>query len=137
MTALHWDALVQLAVDVVVAVVVGGLYVWTGNLMASLAGFALFALTLYRYTLPMLRRERGRASRMRDERDEAIQRRATGAAHTALWLGLVLWAVAVMVRFHARGAVPLVWVAPVVFVALWLVTSVKSITVLVLDHRGS
>jgi len=133
MTEFRRYAVYQLVVAGLAAVAVILLLVFTRNVMASLAGFALLALVGARRVI--LREST--ASPVQDERDEAIQRRATVAGHVALWLALVAWGVAVPLVFGDRGTVPLVWVAPVVWVAWWLVTCVQSLTILVLDARGA
>jgi hypothetical protein len=118
-------ALAAAAVTVVLAI--------TGNVMASLSGFSVMALLGLRGLNPL----RKRRNPVQDERDEAIQRRAFTAGYTALWLFLVVWGVAVVLAFAKEGSVPMVYVAPVIWVGWWLVASVRSITILVLDSRGS
>ena len=105
----------------------------TGSVMASLSGFSVFAL-LGVQGLVLSRRRWGP---IQDERDEAIQRRAVAVGYTAFWLFLVAWGVGVPLAFMNEGRVPMEYVAPVVWVGWWLVVSVRSITVLVLDSRGS
>jgi len=119
----------QLAVAALAAVAVLAIYLLSRNVLGALAGFAFLALLGARPAF--MRRP------VEDERDEAIHRQAALAAHVALWLALVVWGVSVTLAFGDRGSVPLPWVAPVVCVAWWLVTAVRSITILVLDHRGS
>lgn len=133
MTEFRKNALFQLVVAGLAALAVVVLYVWSRNVMASMAGFALLALLESR---AMFRRGKG-AHPVQDERDEAMQRQAALVGYVALWLALVAWGVAVPLIFGERGTVPLVWVAPVVWVAWWLVTSVRSVTILVLDRRGA
>ena len=133
MTEFRKFALFQLAVAGLAAAAVIALYAWSGNVTASLAGFALLALMGLRAAF-----RRGDGTRpVQDERDDAIRHRATVAGYVALWLALVIWGTAMPLIFGDRGTVPLVWVAPVVWVAWWLVTCVQSITILVLDSRGA
>lgn len=122
-------ALFHLAVAAAAAVAVVIVYLLSRNVLAAISGFAVLALLGLR--VAFLRRP------VEDERDEAIHRRAAMAAHVALWLALVAWGVSVTVAFGERGSVPLAWVAPVVWVAWWLVTTVRSLTILVLDRRGA
>lgn len=136
MTALRRKAVFQLVVVGLAALAVGIMYASTGDVMVSLAGFAVLGLLGVR---PVLKRRRGQRRLVYDERDETILRRARLAGHAALWLALVAWGVGVVVRFAWLGdsrSVPLVWVAPVVWVAWWLVTGVRSVAILVLDSRG-
>jgi hypothetical protein len=79
---------------------------------------------------------RGRRSPIQDERDEAILRKAVAMGYTVLWLFLVAWGVFIPLAFADDGQIPMVYVAPVVIVAWWLVVIVRSITVLVLDGEG-
>lgn len=132
MTSFRKYAFFQLVVAGLAAVAVAALYVLTGKVLASLAGFAFLGLSGLR---PVILSDG--ESPVQDERDEAIQRRATVAGYTALWLALVAWGVAVPLSFGDSGTVPLSWVAPVVWVAWWLVACVRSVTILVLDSRGS
>ena len=133
MTEFRKLALFQLAVAGLAAVAVISLFAWSGNVLASMAGFAMLALLGLRAALLQ-----GSGTRpVQDERDEAIQHRATVAGYVALWLALVIWGTAMPLVFGDRGTVPLVWVAPVVWVAWWLVTCVQSITILILDSRGA
>ena len=133
MTEFRKFALFQLAVAGSAAVAVISLFAWSGNVLASMAGFAMLALLGLRAALLQ-----GSGTRpVQDERDEAIQHRATVAGYVALWLALVIWGTAMPLVFGDRGTVPLVWVAPVVWVAWWLVTCVQSITILILDNRGA
>jgi cytochrome b561 len=133
MTKFRKFALFQLAVAGLAAVAVISLFAWSGNVLASMAGFATLALLGLRAALLQ-----GSGTRpVQDERDEAIQHRATVAGYVALWLALVIWGTAMPLVFGDRGTVPLVWVAPVVWVAWWLVTCVQSITILILDSRGA
>ena len=133
MTELRKHAWFQLAVAVLTALAVLAMLAITGNVMASLAGFSVMALT----ALPALTFSRGRRRPIQDERDETIQRRAMAAGYTALWLFLVAWGVSVSLAFPVEDGVPLVYVAPVVLAGWWIMTSVRSITILVLDSRGS
>jgi hypothetical protein len=133
MTEFRKYALFQLVVVGVAAVAVVVILVATRNVMASLAGFAVLGLLGLR---TMVLRGAG-SSPVQDERDAAIQRRATVAGYTALWIGLVAWGVAVPLTFGDQGSVPLAWVVPVVWVGWWLVLCVRSIAILVLDARGS
>ncbi len=132
MTEFRRYALFQLVVIGLAAVAVAIVYSIFHSLLASLAGFSVLALL---GLWPIVRRRS-----VEDERDEAIQRQAglAGlAGHVALWLALVAWSVSVSLVFGERGSVPMVWVAPVIWVAWWLVTLVRSVTILVLDRRGS
>lgn len=128
MTSLHRHARFDLFVTALTAIAVAALYLWSGNPSASMAGFALLALSGVRAAL-----RRG-ATPVQDERDEAILQRANVTGYSALWLGLVAWGVVAPLRFAEAGSVPLAWVAPVVWVAWWLVTLVRSITILALDR---
>ena len=132
MTAFRRYALFQLAVLALSALAVLVLFLVFGDPLVALAGFSVLALLGLR---PLLL-GRDAARPVQDERDEAIRQRATAAGHVALWLALVAWGVTVPLRFGETGMVPLVWVAPVVWVAWWLVTCVQSLTILVLDRRG-
>ena len=133
MTEFRKYARFQLAVTTLAAVAVLVMLVITGNMMASLSGFSVLALLGFRGLIS----SRSRRLPIQDERDESIQRRAVTAGYTALWLFLVAWGVGVPLAFANEGGVPLVYVAPVVWVGWWLVTTVRSITILVLDGRGS
>jgi cytochrome b561 len=133
MTELRKYARFQLAVTTLTAVAVLVILAITGNVMVSLSGFSVLALLGFRVLIS----PRGRRSPVHDERDEAIQRRAVTAGYTALWLFLVVWGVAMPWAFADGGSVPLVYVAPVIWVGWWLMASVRSITILVLDRRGS
>jgi hypothetical protein len=129
MTRSRKYALYHLAVAGLAAVAVLVVYLLSHNVLTALAGFAVLALLGFRFGF--LRRP------VEDERDDAIHRRAALAGHVALWLALVAWGVSVTMAFGDAGTVPLVWVAPVVWVAWWLVTAVRSVAILVLDRRGS
>jgi hypothetical protein len=133
MTDFRKYARFQLAVATLAAVAVLVVLAITGNVMVSLSGFSVLAL-LGVQGLVFSRRRRGP---IQDERDEAIQRRAVAAGYTAFWLFFIAWGVGVPLAFMNESRVPLVYVAPVVWVGWWLVVSVRSITVLVLDSRGS
>ena len=133
MTEFQKYARFQLAVATLAAAAVLVILVITGSVMASLSGFSVFAL-LGVQGLVLSRRRWGP---IQDERDEAIQRRAVAVGYTAFWLFLVAWGVGVPLAFMNEGRVPMEYVAPVVWVGWWLVVSVRSITVLVLDSRGS
>lgn len=129
MTGSRKYAIYHLAVAGAAAVAVLIVYLLSHSMLAALAGFALLALLGLR---PAFARRP-----LEDERDVAIHRQATLAGHVALWLALVAWGVSVTMAFGSRGSVPLVWVAPVVWVAWWLFTAVRSATILFLDRRGS
>jgi len=133
MTEFRKYARFHLVVTTLAVVAVLVILVITGNMMASLSGFSVLALLGFRGLIPSL----SRRLPIQDERDEAIQRRAVTAGYTALWLFLVAWGVAVPLAFANEGGVPLVYVAPVVWVGWWLVATVRPITILVLDSRGS
>ena len=133
MTELRKYARFQLAVAILAAVAVLMILAITGNVMASLSGFSVLALLGFRALIS----SRGRRLPIQDERDEAIQRRAFTVGYTALWLFLVAWGVGVPLAFANEHTVPLMYVAPVVWVGWWLMASVRSITILVLDSRGS
>jgi hypothetical protein len=132
MTEFHRNARFQLLVAGSSAIAVLVLYAVTHNVMASMAGFALLALLEAR---ALLRRRQG-VPTVQDERDEAILQRSTVMGYTVLWVALVAWGVFVPLRFGDRGSVPVEWVAPVVWVAWWLVAVTRSMSVLVLDGRG-
>ena len=75
MTEFRKFALFQLAVAGLAAVAVISLFAWSGNVLASMAGFAMLALLGLRAALLQ-----GSGTRpVQDERDEAIQHRATVA----------------------------------------------------------
>lgn len=132
MTELRRHALYELRVTVLTAVTVAVIYLFTRQVMPSMAGFALLALLGVK-ALP----RRGRSpGPVLDERDEAIHRQAAITAYTLLWLALVLWGVVVPLRFGEAGSVPIAWVAPVVWVSWWWVTGVRAVATLVLDQRG-
>ena len=129
MTEFRRYALFQLAVTGLAAVAVAAVYSLFHSLLASLAGFALLGLL---GLWPIVRRQT-----VADERDEAIQRQAALTGYVVLWLALVAWSVSMTLAFGERGSVPMVWVAPLVWVAWWLVTVVRSVTILILDQKGS
>ncbi len=133
MTEFRKYARFQLIVAALTAVAVLMMLATTRNVMASLAGFSVMAL-LGVQGLVFSRRKR---SPIQDERDQAIQRRAMTIGNAALWLLLVVWGVWVPLTFSNEGGVPLIYVAPVVWVGWWLMVSVRSVTILVLDSRGS
>lgn len=132
MTSLHKHARFELLVAALVVMAVAILYAWSGKAMVSLAGFSMLALSGVRMAVEAARGDAEKG----DERDAIITERASVAGYTALWLALVAWGVAVPLRFGADGMVPLVWVAPVIWVAWWLVTVVRSVTILILDRQG-
>jgi len=129
MTQSQKYAVYQLAVAALAAVTVIVLYLFFHNVLGACAGFAFLALL--GIPIPFMRRP------IEDERDAAIHRRAGVAAHTVLWLALVVWGVSMTLMYSDSGIVPLPWVAPVVWVAWWLVITVRSIAILVLDHGGA
>ncbi len=133
MTELYRYARFHLAVAALTAVAVLTILAITGNVMASLAGFSVLALLGFRALIS----SRSRRLPIQDERDDAIHRRARAAGYMGLWLFLVAWGVGVPLAFSNEGGVPLVYVAPVVPVGWWLMASIRSITILVLDSRGS
>jgi hypothetical protein len=104
----------------------------TRNVLASLAGFSVLAILGLR---PLTRSGRS-GSPIQDERDRAIQQKAWASGYTALWILLVAWGVAVPLAFADSGLVPIALVAPVVWVAWWVVVFVRSVSILVLDSRG-
>lgn len=132
MTEFRRYARFQLVVAVVAALTVVGLFATTGNAMASLAGFSVLALL----GVQGMKFSRGLRSPIQDERDEAILRKAVAMGYTVLWLFLVAWGVFIPLAFGDDGQIPMVFVAPVVLVAWWLVVIVRSIAVLVLDGGG-
>jgi len=132
MTELRKYARFQLMVVGLTALAVTAVFLATGNAMASLSGFAVMALLGVRAMTFRGRRQ----GPVQDERDEAILRRAYAVGYTALWLFLVAWGVVVSLAFSDEGGVPLVYVAPVVMLGWWLMTLVRSITILMLDSRG-
>ena len=131
MTELHRHARRQLLAVILAAISVTALYLWSSNFMASSAGFAWLALPA------IVEAFRGGRTRrpVQDERDEMIAQRATTIGYSALWVGLVVWGVSVPLVFGDEGVVPLVWVAPVLWVAWWTVAGVRAIAILVLDGR--
>lgn len=133
MTELRKYARFELVVATLAALAVLMILAITGNVMASLSGFSVLALLGFRALIS----SRSRRLPIQDERDETIQRRAMATGYTALWLFLVAWGVGVSLAFPVEDGVPMVYVAPVVLVGWWLMTSVRSITILVLDSRGS
>ncbi|MFH1762821.1 MAG: hypothetical protein ABIF09_01395 [Gemmatimonadota bacterium] len=133
MTDLRKYAWFQLAVAALAALAVLGILAITKNAMASLAGFSVMALTGFHALISSSARRRP----IQDERDEAIQHRAMTAGYAALWVLLVAWGVGTSLAFASEGTVPLVYVAPLVLVGWWLMTSIRSIAILVLDSRGS
>lgn len=132
MTSLHKDARFELVTALLVVVAVAILYAWSGRAMASMAGFSLLALSGVRTAVRSARGDSGEV----DERDEIITQRASVAGYTVFWIAFVAWGLTVTLRFGADGFVPIIWVAPVLWVAWWLVTVVRSITVLVLERQG-
>ena len=133
MTEFRKYARFQLIVAALTAVAVLVMLATTRNVMASLAGFSVMALLGVQGMIFSRRRRLP----IQDERDEAIQRRAMAAGYTALWLFLIPWGVGVSLAFSYEDGVPLIYVAPVVWVGWWLMISVRSVTILVLDSRGS
>lgn len=132
MTLLQLHARLHLTAALLSALAVAVLYGATRNLQASLAGFALLAIPALLTTFrPDLR------TPVQDERDAAIERQSRAAGHTAVWLGLVAWGVAVPLTFADRGSVPLVWVSPVLWGAWWLYDTVRAVTLISLDRSGS
>lgn len=132
MTEFRKFAWFQLAVTGLAGTAVLVVYAITGNGMASLSGFSVMALLGFRW----LTLSRNRELPIQDERDEAIHRRASTIGFAALWFFLVAWGVGVPLAFSDEGLVPLVYVASMVWVAWWLMISVQSVTILVLDSRG-
>jgi len=132
MTQFRKYARFQLTVAVVAAVAVLTILAFTQNVMASLAGFAVLALL----GVQGMRHSRDRPSPVEDERDEAILNRANSTGYAALWILLVAWGVAIPLMFMDGGLVPVAFVAPVVWVGWWLMVTVRSVAVLVLDRRG-
>ena len=132
MTEFRKFARFQLGVTVLTAVAVLVLFVITRNAMASLAGFSVMALLGFRALMASHKRR----PTIQDERDAAIQSRAFTAGYTVLWVFLVAWGVGVSLAFGNEGSVPLVFVAPVVWVGWWLMESTRAITILFLDSRG-
>lgn len=132
MTEFRRHARFQLAVVGLTALAVAGIYVVTGDVLVSLAGFAVMALLGVRAFV----RRSSKGSPVHDERDQTMQRRAFALGYTALWFVLIVWAVGVTLAFADRGSVPLAWVAPVVWVGWWLMIGVRAATVLVLDRPG-
>ena len=132
MTEFRKFAWFQLGVTGLAGTAVLVLFIFTGNMMASLSGFSVMALLGFRWLIG----SRDRPPPIQDERDEAIQRRASTAGYAALWIFLVAWGVCIPLTFADEGTVPLVFVAPMVWVGWWLMASVQSVTILVLDTRG-
>ncbi len=133
MTELRRFARFQLVVSALTALAVLMILAITGNVMASIAGFSVLALTGIRG----LASSRRKTSPIRDERDQAIQRRAVSAGYSALWLFLIVWGVYTPLKFMDESQVPISYVAPVVCGGWWLVITVRAVSVLVLDSRGS
>ena len=132
MTEYRRYAQFELYAVVLAALAVGVMFALTRNTLASLAGFSLLALPALRTVF----RKGNHPSPLRDERDEAIHRRAMTAGYVAFWVAFVAWGVVVPMAFSQEGSVPLAFVSPAVWVGGWLVICVRSITVLVLDSRG-
>jgi hypothetical protein len=133
MTEFRRYARFQIIVSMLTAAAVLTILVVTRNVMASLAGFSVLALQGARGLSPV----RGKLQPIQDERDEAIHRKVVAAGYSAFWAFLVIWGVSVPLAFMDRGRVPLAYVAPVVWVGWWLVTTVRALTALILDVRGS
>jgi hypothetical protein len=122
----------QLIVVALAGVAFGTVFVLTGDVLPSIAGFAILGVLGFQ---PWLRRG-NRRSPIQDERDEAIRQKATARGYAALWVLLVAWGVAVPLAFSGAGSVPIEFVAPVVWVAWWVMLLVRSLTIMVLDSRG-
>jgi hypothetical protein len=133
MTEFRRFARFQLVVSALTALAVLMILAITGNVMASLAGFSVLALPGFR-GLSFSRRQ---TSPIRDERDQSMERRAVSLGYSALWLFLIVWGVAIPLTFMEESRVPMIYVAPVVWVGWWLMITVRSVAVLVLDSRGS
>jgi hypothetical protein len=132
MTELNRNARLELLAALLSAVSAVILYLWSSQVLASLAGFAWLALPAI---AAAVRRDTAR-TRLHDERDEQIAARATTVGYAVFWVGLVAWGVTVPLAFGSEGEVPLAWVAPVLWVGWWTVTGVRAVTILVLDSRG-
>ena len=132
MTEFRKFAWFQLAVTGLAGTAVLVVFAITGNVMASLSGFSVMALLGFRWLIMT----RNRPPPIQDERDEAIQRRASTAGYAGLWIFLVAWGVCIPLAFADEGSVPLVYVAPMVWVGWWIMATVQSFTILLLDTRG-
>jgi len=77
-----------------------------------------------------------KGSPLEDERDEAIQRKATTAGFTMLWLGLVGWSLLALFVFSSNGTVPIGVVKPLVPLVWCLMTLTQATWALVLDGRS-
>ncbi len=65
-----------------------------------------------------------------DERDEQINRKALTLAYAVFWICFVGWSVLVTLVFSNEGSIPMQYVAPVIWIAMSLVTLVHSTSVL-------
>jgi len=72
-----------------------------------------------------------------DERDEQINHRSVLIAYTAFWVCFVAWGVLTTMKFSSEGSIPIGYVEPVVWVALCLVVTVRSLVVLALSRQDS
>jgi len=133
MTELRKYARFQLVVAALTAVAVLAVFVTTGNVLASLAGFSVLALLGFQ----ALNSSRTRKLPIQDERDGVIHRKAVTAGYSALWIFLVAWGVSVPLVFSNDGQIPMAYAAPVVWVGWWLMVTVRSIMILALDSQGS
>jgi len=131
MTSLQRQAVFHLIVTTACLVAVIALLVITKRPLASLAGFALIALTGFRSF-----RERGSRRPLYDERDDQINRRAGVISYQVFWVCFVAWGVALTMAFQKRAAVPIEYIAPAVWVAMWLVVTVRAVAILALDRAS-
>jgi len=131
-TSLQKYAVFHLVVLACTLAAVGALLLATGRPMASLAGFALLALIGIRGTSM-----RGTRSPIQDERDEQIVRRAAAASYTIFWICFVAWGVVLTLAFQNGAAVPIVYIAPAVWVGMWLVLAVRAVAILALNRAST
>jgi hypothetical protein len=133
MTQLRKHAWFQLVVIAVGTAAFLLMLVITGNVMASFAGFAVLGLL----GVPHLVNLRKRNWLVRDERDQTIRVKAESVGYAAVWTFLVIWAVWVGTTFADEGQVPMVYVAPVVWVGWMVMISARAVATLTLDRLGA
>jgi hypothetical protein len=105
----------------------------TGNILASIAGFAILSLMGFSELYFLLRSDHP----YQDERDLDNQRKAHILAYSGFWLCFVAWGTYVSLRYSSEGLVPIEFVAPIVIAAFWIVTVIRATAALVLDGRQS
>jgi len=133
MTRFQKYAVFHLSVTFAAAFAVGVLFLATGNVEAALGGFSLLALVGFG---EFYWRRVGRLP-LEDERDEQIARQAGTVAYVVFWVCFVLWGTGLTLSFAESGEVPIVYVAPAVWVAAWLVIAVRSVAILTINARGA